>query len=422
MTFFQLVGLPAAPFTPLFSLSDAQLSRDSTRDALFAASNPGYPCRVSLTDAQIGEELLLASLQHQPAASPYRASGPIFVRRSRPTGSRSRRVCCPPMSPADSCRCGRMMRADRMTDAAACPGADAGAVDRAAVRGHRCRLHPPAQRESGCFSCAVQRTASRISVQPMEIVMSLTPGRPQSTARPSTAGQAPRISRAPPDRLLRRFRIHGMSAAPRYLQSLGFKALASTSSGSRLVARRAPDNGPTRGEILEHLRRWRQPPTCRSMPTSRTASAPTRRASAESVRLAVETGIAGLSIEDSVGPRLQRADARGADAATRRCSISTRPSSACAQRARRSMRSGADVMLIGRAECFLVGQPNIDETLARLVAYAHAGADCLYAPGIQNRRTHQRGCRGGASEARECAGDGARDTNLGNWPSSACAG
>ena len=41
-------------------------------------------------------------------------------------------------------------------------------------------------------------------------------------------------------------------------------------------------------------------------------------------------------------------------------------------------------MLIGRAECFLVGQPNIDETMARLVAYSNAGADCLYAPGIQN--------------------------------------
>jgi 2-methylisocitrate lyase-like PEP mutase family enzyme len=46
-------------------------------------------------------------------------------------------------------------------------------------------------------------------------------------------------------------------------------------------------------------------------------------------------------------------------------------------------KAGSDTMLIGRAECFLVGQPDIDVTIARLKAYANAGADCLYAPGIK---------------------------------------
>ena len=103
---------------------------------------------------------------------------------------------------------------------------------------------------------------------------------------------------------------------------------------------------------------------------------------AESVRLAVESGIAGLSIEDSIGPRLQHAAAVG-----------TPPSplfalEAAVERIRAARRAidatGEDVLLVGRAEGFLVGQPDIDQAVARLVAYAHAGADCLYAPGIQS--------------------------------------
>ena len=48
-------------------------------------------------------------------------------------------------------------------------------------------------------------------------------------------------------------------------------------------------------------------------------------------------------------------------------------------------KSGGDTLLVGRAECFLVGRPDLDETIARLKAYAEAGADCLYAPGIRTR-------------------------------------
>src|SRR5690606_27264705 len=46
---------------------------------------------------------------------------------------------------------------------------------------------------------------------------------------------------------------------------------------------------------------------------------------------------------------------------------------------------GGDTLLVGRAECFLVGRPDLDEPIARLQAYANAGADCLYAPGIRTR-------------------------------------
>src|SRR5271165_1430870 len=81
MNSFQLVGLPFEPFSPLFALSDAALVEHNACRVV-ATAKPGYPCRVSLADAEIGEELLLLCFEHQPAMSPYRSSGPIFVRKA----------------------------------------------------------------------------------------------------------------------------------------------------------------------------------------------------------------------------------------------------------------------------------------------------------------------------------------------------
>jgi hypothetical protein len=81
MPSFQLVGLPAEPFASLGTLSTEELSRLGARRVV-AATKPGYPCRVSLVDAEIGEELFLLPYEHQPANSPYKASGPIYVRRA----------------------------------------------------------------------------------------------------------------------------------------------------------------------------------------------------------------------------------------------------------------------------------------------------------------------------------------------------
>jgi hypothetical protein len=77
---FQLIGIDHSPFEALFDLSDEQLNQLSAQRCL-AKEKPGYPCRISLENADLGEELLLIPYLHQPAASPYRASGPIFVRR-----------------------------------------------------------------------------------------------------------------------------------------------------------------------------------------------------------------------------------------------------------------------------------------------------------------------------------------------------
>ena len=77
---FQLSGLPAETFSALFELDDAQLAEKSI-ERVIADAHPGYPCRVGLVDAEVGDELLLLPFAHQSADTPYRASGPIFVRR-----------------------------------------------------------------------------------------------------------------------------------------------------------------------------------------------------------------------------------------------------------------------------------------------------------------------------------------------------
>ncbi|HEY9067211.1 MAG TPA: isocitrate lyase/phosphoenolpyruvate mutase family protein, partial [Burkholderiaceae bacterium] len=93
----------------------------------------------------------------------------------------------------------------------------------------------------------------------------------------------------------------------------------------------------------------------------------------ESVRLAVQTGVAGLSIEDSTGDAA--APLFALDDAVQRIRAARRAIDA----------AGGDTLLVGRAECFLVGRPDLAETIERLQAYAQAGADCLYAPGLRSR-------------------------------------
>ena len=76
---FQVSALPREAFAFLLALDDAQLrARGGKR--YIADVHPGFPCRVSLTDAAVGERVVLVPFAHQPADSPYRASGPVFVR------------------------------------------------------------------------------------------------------------------------------------------------------------------------------------------------------------------------------------------------------------------------------------------------------------------------------------------------------
>jgi hypothetical protein len=80
-TSFRIVGLPLANFAPLFSLNETALAEKNAHRAV-ADKKPGFPCRVSLEDAEPGESLILLPFAHHSTDSPYRASGPIFVREN----------------------------------------------------------------------------------------------------------------------------------------------------------------------------------------------------------------------------------------------------------------------------------------------------------------------------------------------------
>jgi 2-methylisocitrate lyase-like PEP mutase family enzyme len=158
----------------------------------------------------------------------------------------------------------------------------------------------------------------------------------------------------------------------RYLRHCGFEALATTSSGAAFsMGLPDSDGAVTRDMALAHIRTIVEATELPVNADFESGYAHEPEAVAESVRLCVATGVAGLSIEDATGDKAK--PLYDLDAAMARM-----------RAARRAIdQSGADVMLVGRAECFLVGRPDLDETIARLDAYASAGADCLYAPGIR---------------------------------------
>ena len=158
----------------------------------------------------------------------------------------------------------------------------------------------------------------------------------------------------------------------RYLQGAGFKALATTSSGLAWSLGHA-DNTVSRDMILAHLREMVAATDVPINADFESGYATDAEGVAQSVRLAIDTGVAGLSIEDSTG-----------DSANPLYSIDV--AVARLHAARRAIdEAGGDTLLIGRAENFFVGRPDLDDTIARLRAYAQAGADCLYAPGISTR-------------------------------------
>ena len=151
MRTFRLCGLAHEPFSALFALSDSELLKRHARRVV-ATADFGFPCRVSLEDAQPGDELLLLSFEHQPAASPYRASGPIYVRRSS-----RRRQLAPGEIPPYVAR--RQISLRAYDDAAMIVAAEV--VDGSAVSAQLARLFadPAVQyvhlhnAKRGCFSC-----------------------------------------------------------------------------------------------------------------------------------------------------------------------------------------------------------------------------------------------------------------------------
>ena len=158
----------------------------------------------------------------------------------------------------------------------------------------------------------------------------------------------------------------------RFLQSLGFKALATTSAGFAWSKGR-PDNGATRDMVIAHLHEMVDATDVPVNADFESGFAADAAGVAESVRLAIDAGVAGLSIEDSTGDAAR--PLYDLDVAVERM-----------RAARRAIdQAGGDTLLVGRSEGFIAGRPDLDETIARLKAYSQAGADCLYAPGIRSR-------------------------------------
>lgn len=159
------------------------------------------------------------------------------------------------------------------------------------------------------------------------------------------------------------------AGSARALTQLGFKALATTSAGFAWTLGRA-DNDVTLDQTLEHLRAVVDAVDVPVNADFKDGFSADPEQVIVNVKLAAATGIAGLSIEDSTGDEAH--PLHDFDLAVQRV-----------RAARQAIdESGTRLVLTGRSEGFVIGRPDIDETIRRLSAYAEAGADCLYAPRI----------------------------------------
>lgn len=158
----------------------------------------------------------------------------------------------------------------------------------------------------------------------------------------------------------------------RYLQGLGFKALASTSAGYAFT-QGLPDGGVPLDMMLAHLRELSAVTDVPMNADFEGGFADDPDAVAKNVGLCCETGVAGLSIEDATGDPakpLYDFDLALARVRAARAAID---------------KAGGDVVFTARSEGFIRNRPDLAETIRRLKAFADAGADCLYAPGIKTQ-------------------------------------
>jgi 2-methylisocitrate lyase-like PEP mutase family enzyme len=194
----------------------------------------------------------------------------------------------------------------------------------------------------------------------------------------------------------------------RTLQSLGFKAVATTSAGFAWSQAR-PDNGVTVDQVIEHLRAM---VAAVDVPVNADFEAgfATDAAGVEhNVRRAVEAGVAGLSTEDSTGDPAQPLYPR-------------EPAIERLRAARQALDAagGPDerVLLVGRSDGFSVGRPDLAETIGRLQAYSETGADLTRSPGVDQRRLSPLppAClREPSTALRSCLWSNCRDVSTRSW-------
>lgn len=152
---FQIIALPIEKFDSLLSLSDEALQAHGAK-RLLADKKPGYPCRVSLIDAEPGETVLLVPFTHHDVTSPYRASGPIFVRANA-------RMARPAINEIPAMLRSRLLSIRAYDKAAMMIGADM--VNGSELEEHISRFFDDKRVEylhlhnahPGCFNCRVER-------------------------------------------------------------------------------------------------------------------------------------------------------------------------------------------------------------------------------------------------------------------------
>lgn len=194
---------------------------------------------------------------------------------------------------------------------------------------------------------------------------------PMAASRPSTADKR---------RTFRKLHESGCFVIPnpwnvgsaRYLQGLGFKAIASTSSG-HAHSLGYPDGAQSLDVVLAHYKELADAADIPLNADFEDGFGRTLGEVAENVTKCIATGVAGLSIEDSPQggpPRLYEFDEAVARVKAARAAID---------------KAGGDVLFTARSEGFIRGRPDIDETIRRIKAFVDAGADCIYTPGIKTR-------------------------------------
>lgn len=192
-----------------------------------------------------------------------------------------------------------------------------------------------------------------------------------SSSRPSTADKR---------RTFRKLHESGCFVIPnpwnvgsaRYLQGLGFKAIASTSSG-HAHSEGYPDGAQSMDDVLAHYTELAAETDIPLNADFENGFADDPDQVAANVTRCIATGVAGLSIEDSPqggSPPLYDFDMALARVKAAKAAID---------------KAGGDVVFTARSEGFIRGRPDLDETIRRLKAFADAGADCLYSPGIKTR-------------------------------------
>jgi len=160
----------------------------------------------------------------------------------------------------------------------------------------------------------------------------------------------------------------------KYLQHLGFKAIATTSAGFAF-SRGLSDGSVKRDDMLAHIKELVEATDIPVNADFENGYADDPNWVAENARLCADTGVAGLSIEDAADRK--ESPLYDVDLAVERI------------HAVREALHGTNVLLVGRAEGFLVGREKIDNVIKRLIAYSEAGADCLYAPGFKDRDSNK---------------------------------